>query len=185
MPISLLSTRYRSRIGKLSERFVYIGYGLPGIVVGLSFVFLGANYFPNLYQTTALLLVAYAVRFLPQAVATTRSSFLQINPRLEEAARGLGKTSVGAFLSVTAPISIPGITAGLALVFLTVVKELPITLLLRPTGSDTLATEVWSAAGAGAFGEAAAPSLVLIAISAIPAILVFGGSRETSTRGEE
>ena len=86
--------------------------------------------------------------------------------------------------SVTVPLAIPGILVGFSLVFMTVVKELPITLLLRPTGMDTLATEVWTAAGSGAYGRAAAPALALIVLSAIPSILVLGRMRDVDVHGE-
>jgi len=153
-------------------------------VIALSFVFLGANYIPGLYQTIPLLLLAYVVRFVPQAVGSAKASLLQINPRIEDAARGLGRGWKGAIWSVTAPLAYPGILVGFALVFMTVVKELPITLLLRPTGMDTLATEVWTAAGSGSYGRAAAPALGLIALSAIPSILVLGRMRDIDVRGE-
>ncbi|CAN5655866.1 iron ABC transporter permease [soil metagenome] len=184
LPVAILAARYRSRIGRAAERITYLGYGLPGIVIALSFVFLGANYLLPFYQTVPLLLLAYVVRFVPQAVGSTKSSLLQINPHIEDAARGLGKQWKSAVWSVTAPLAFPGILVGFSLVFMTVVKELPITLLLRPTGMDTLATDVWTAAGSGAYGRAAAPALALIALSAIPSILVLGRMRDIDVRGE-
>jgi iron(III) transport system permease protein len=74
--------------------------------------------------------------------------------------------------SVTAPLARPGILAGAALVLLTAMKELPATLLLSPTGWDTLAVEVWTAANNAAFGRAAAPALILIAVASIPMALL-------------
>jgi iron(III) transport system permease protein len=185
LPVAILAARYRSPLGRATERITYLGYGLPGIVIALAFVFLGANYLLPLYQTVPLLLLAYVVRFVPQAVGSTKSSLLQVNPRLEDAARGLGRSWTGAVWSVTMPLAIPGMLAGFSLVFLTVVKELPITLLLRPTGMDTLATEVWTASGSGAYGRAAAPALALIVLSAIPSILVLGRMRDLDMHGEE
>jgi iron(III) transport system permease protein len=110
------------------------------------------------------------VRFLPQAMGAERTSLLQVSPRLEEAARNLGRSSMGAIRTVTAPLARPGIAAGAALVFLTVMKELPITLLLSPTGYRTLATEIWTATGSGRYGEAALPALILISLSTVPAL---------------
>jgi iron(III) transport system permease protein len=74
--------------------------------------------------------------------------------------------------SVTVPLARPGILAGAALVLLTAMKELPVTLLLSPTGWNTLAVEVWTAANDAAFGEAAAPALILIAAAALPMLLL-------------
>lgn len=185
LPVSILSVRYSSAIGRFAARFAYLAYGLPGIVIALSFVFIGANYLPSIYQTVVLLLIAYVVRFSPQAVGSVRSSLQQINPRLEEAARGLGRGPLEALRTVTLPLAWPGILAGFALVFITVAKELPITLILRPTGTNTLATDVWTAAGSGALSAASGPALVLIAVTAVPSILVFSRIRSSEVRGEE
>jgi iron(III) transport system permease protein len=178
LPIAVLAVRYRGRLSSFVERATYLGYALPGIVIALAFVFLGANYLTPLYQTLALLVVAYVVRFLPQAVGAERLSLLQVSPRLEEAARLLGRSPLGALTAITLPLARPGMLAGAALVFLTAMKELPITLLLSPIGFNTLATDIWSATGSGSFGEAAAPALVLIGISAIPTVIAsLRGSR--------
>jgi iron(III) transport system permease protein len=156
----------------MMERTTYLGYALPGIVIALAFVFLGARYLTPIYQTLPLLVLAMVVRFVPQGVGAARTSLLQISPRLEESSRSLGRGGFGTILRITVPLAWPGISAGAALVFLTVLKELPITLLLSPTGYDTLATEIWSASEGGQFGRAAAPALLLIAISMIPTLLL-------------
>jgi iron(III) transport system permease protein len=87
-------------------------------------------------------------------------------------ARGLGRSQAGAVASVTVPLARSGILAGAALVLLTAMKELPATLLLSPTGWNTLAVEVWTAANDAAYGEAAAPALILIAAAAVPMLLL-------------
>jgi iron(III) transport system permease protein len=172
LPVAILTVRYRGRIGAVVERISYLGFSLPGIVIALAFVFLGARYLTPLYQTMTLLVVAYVVRFLPQAVGGSRLSLLQISPRLEDAARNLGRSSLGAIGAITLPLARPGVLAGAALVFLTVMKELPLTLLLRPTGMETLATNLWSATTGGAYAKAAAPALLLILASALPTLLL-------------
>lgn len=177
LPVAILAVRYRSRLSLTIERLTYVGYGLPGLVIGLAFVFIGANYLPRFYQTVPLLLVAYLVRFIPQGVGAIRASLLQVDPKIEDAARGLGETSRGTLRRVTVPLAFPGIGAGALLIFLTVVKELPMTILLRPTGMDTLATEVWTAAGVSAFGRAAAPAMVLMLVSVVPALVLLERSR--------
>jgi iron(III) transport system permease protein len=168
LPIAVLSVRHRSRFTGLIERTTYLGYALPGIVVALALVFFGARYGGPLYQTLAMLVFAYVVLFLPQAVGAIRASVLQVPPSIEEAARGLGRSGPGTLLAVTAPLVRPGVLAGVALVFLTAMKELPATLLLGPTGYPTLATSVWSATSEAFFARAAAPGLLLIALSGIP-----------------
>jgi iron(III) transport system permease protein len=172
LPVALLAVRYRGRVSRWIETICYLGYGLPGIVIALACVFIGARYLTGFYQTLPMMIVAYIIRFFPQALGATRTSLLQISPRLEEAARNLGRTTTGAITSVTVPLARSGIVAGAGLVFLTVMKELPITLLLSPTEYRTLATEVWTAAGSGSYGKAAAPALVLVAISAVPTLIL-------------
>lgn len=184
LPVAILAARYRGRIGAVVERVSYLGYALPGVVIALAFVFLGARYLTPIYQTMTLLIVAYVVRFLPQAVGGARLSLLQVNPRLEDAARNLGRSSLGALATVTAPLARPGILAGTALVFLTVMKELPLTLFLRPTGFDTLATNLWTATTGGAYAKAAAPALILILASAIPTLFLEGRGKHDSSGSE-
>jgi len=167
IPLAILTVRFPDRASRWLERSTYLGYALPGIVIALSLVFFGANYAPFLYQTLALLVFAYVVRFLPQAFGSSRASLLQLSPRLEEAARSLGRTPWQVLTSVTAPLLKPGLLTGLALVFLTGMKELPATLLLGPTGFYTLATRIWGATEEAFFARAAAPALLLVLVSAI------------------
>ncbi|MCL4294546.1 MAG: iron ABC transporter permease [Anaerolineae bacterium] len=167
IPVAVLAVHFPGQRSRWLERSTYVGYALPGIVIALSLVFFGANYATFLYQTLAMLVFAYVVRFLPQAIGTTRASLLQISPRLEEAARSLGRTSGQTLASVTVPLLKPGLLTGLALVFLTGMKELPATLLLGPTGFQTLATRIWSATEQVFFARAAAPALLLVLVSAI------------------
>ncbi len=173
LPVSYAAVRMGGRLMSLAARAVYLGYGLPGIVIALSLVFFGANFAPWLYQTMWMLVFAYVVRFLPQAMGAMQTSLMQMNPRLEEAGRSLGLGNRAVFRRITAPIVRPGVLAGMALVFLTTVKELPATLLLSPTGFSTLATQIWSATDEAFFARAAAPALVLLAMSAFSIFLVL------------
>ncbi len=166
--ISLLVVRRPSWLTYLLERLTYSAYALPGIVVALALVFLGANHAPWLYQTLPMLILAYAILFLPQAVGTVRASLLQIHPSLEEVARSLGKRPSRVFLTITLPLLRPGLLAGASMVFLTAMKELPATLLLAPIGFKTLATAVWSSVSEAFFAAAAAPALLIILMSSLP-----------------
>ncbi|MBC8075556.1 MAG: iron ABC transporter permease, partial [Chloroflexales bacterium] len=177
LPVALLAVRHPGRLSRLIERSTYIGYGLPGIVVALALVFFGAKYAPTLYQTMPMLLLAYLVRFLPEAVGSVRTALLQLNPHVEEAARSLGRRPLGALASVTAPLLRPGMLAGAALVFLTAMKELPATLLLGPTGFTTLATSIWGATAEAFFARAAAPALLLLLVSSLGLIVLLSQER--------
>ncbi len=173
LPVAILAVRFPGWVAGLVERLSYLGYALPGIVLALSLVFFGANYAPGLYGTLALLVFAYAVHFLPQAVGATRATLLQVSPSVEEAARGLGRGPTGVMATVTAPLASSGIIAGSALVFLTTMKELPATLLLAPLGFDTLATSIWTATSEAFFARAAAPALLLVLVSTLPMYLLL------------
>ena len=181
LPIALLAHRYPGRGTRLLERLSFAGNALPGIVIALSLVFFAANYASPIYQTLALLVFAYVVRFLPQALAGTESSLASVSPRVEEAARSLGRGPLRAAFTVTVPLARSGILAGAALVFLSAMKELPATLLLRPIGFDTLATEIWRFTSVGAYSRAAAPALLLIAVSAPLVYLLSNRHRPEAT----
>jgi len=168
LPVVILSVRHPGqRISRMAENCAYIGHALPGIVVALALVFFGARYVPFFYQTIFMLIFAYVILFLPLAMSTLRPSLLQISPRMEEAARTLGRNSQMVLWCVTLPLLRPGLLTGMALVFLTCMKELPATLLLGPTGFHTLATRIWGATEEAFFARAAAPAMVLVLVSAI------------------
>ncbi len=168
LPVAFLTVRYRSWLNDVFEKAVYIGFGLPGVVIALSLVFFAVNFALFIYQTMVLLVFAYAVLFLPVALGALRSGLLQINPNLEEAAESLGMTQFKSFVKVTLPILMPSIFASAALVFLLTMKELPATLILGPTGFDTLATSIWSAYSEAFLTQTAASSLILVAAAGIP-----------------
>lgn len=166
LPVAALAARHPGSVPRLLERATYASNALPGVVIGLALVFFGARYASPIYQTVWLLLVAYVVRFLPQAVAAAHAALARVDPRLEEAARSLGRSPRRAFLDVTAPLVARGLSAGAALVLLSTMKELPATILLRPAGFDTLATEIWTATRVAAYAEAAPPALLLLVLAA-------------------
>jgi iron(III) transport system permease protein len=178
IPVAVLVVRHRSKPSVILDRTVHSVFALPHIAVALAMVFLAANYLGPLYQGFAVLIITYVALFLPQASGAARGALEQVDPTIEEAARGLGRTALGTITSVTIPLIGRGLLAGGALVFLTTMKELPATLLLRPTGFDTLAVDIWSAASEGLFARAAAPALLLIVVSAVPMYLLVTRSYE-------
>jgi iron(III) transport system permease protein len=166
LPVAVLARRYSSIWARLLERLAFTGNALPGIVVALALVFFGARYGGPLYQTLALLLFAYVVRFLPQSLAASGAALESVDRRVEEAARSLGRGPLSVVARVTVPLVRSGVLAGATLVFLSSMKELPATLLLRPIGFDTLATEIWSATAVADYAQAAPPALLLVVLSA-------------------
>ncbi|WP_414708197.1 ABC transporter permease [Pseudomonas sp. UBA6310] len=172
VPIGLLVVRYRGRLATLGERLPVLLHALPGLVIALSLVFFSLRYLPALYQTTSLLLIAYALLFMPMAQSPIRVALEKASPQLEEAARTLGYTQLLAFLKVTLPIIFPAIAAGFVLVFLDTMKELTATLVLGPTGLDTLATAVWSHTGNLEYAAAAPYAALIVLCSGLPVYLM-------------
>ncbi|MFQ5616661.1 MAG: ABC transporter permease [Anaerolineales bacterium] len=168
LPVTVLSVRHPGRFAVLLERLTYLGFALPGIVIALALVFFGSNFVRFLYQTVPMLIFAYVILFLPQAVGAVQASLLQVHPNLEEAGRSLGKNPLEVFRRVTLPLVQPGLAAGASLVFLTTMKELPATLILSPFGFRTLATSIWGTVSEAYFAQAAAPALLLILVSSVP-----------------
>ncbi|MFN0155774.1 MAG: ABC transporter permease [Gaiella sp.] len=166
LPAAVLAWRFPSRPARLLERLTLLPTALPGIAVALALVFFGARAGGFLYQSIGLLVLAYLVRFMPYALASTRASLDTVNPRLEEAARSLGRRQHEALAAVVFPLARSGVLAGAALVFLSTLKELPATLILRPIGFDTLATEIWTETSLAAYSAVAPSALLLVAIAA-------------------
>jgi iron(III) transport system permease protein len=166
LPVAWLSVRHRSTATTLIERETYIAHALPGIVVALALVTVAIRYARPFYQTTPLLLLAYAILFLPLATVSIRAALAQAPPILDASARALGLRPIAVLWRVTLPLIARGVGAGVVLVFLSVVTELTATLLLAPIGTETLATRFWSHSDSIAYGAAAPYAALMIIISA-------------------
>jgi iron(III) transport system permease protein len=167
IPLGLFVSHNRGKLSRMVEGSVMVTHALPGVVIGLALVSLGSKLGP-IYQSIALLAFAYSLLFLAKAVASVNSALDRVPQILSDVSASLGNSVVKTFGRVVFPIAAPSIGLGFLLVFLTAMKELPATLMLRPTGFDTLATEIWSAAAIGRFSEAAPFALTLVLIAAVP-----------------
>ena len=172
LPVAILTVRHPSRPARMLEAVSWSTYSLPHLAVGLGFLVLSIRYAPATYQTVVLLVIAYVAMFLPQALAATQAGLRQVGPSLEEASRSLGSGGFTTLRRVTVPLVWRSLLAGGALVFLTVMKELPATLLLRPTGFETLAVRIWSASSELFYTQASVAALTLVGISAAPLYLL-------------
>ena len=177
VPVAYYAARDGGILSRLFERATYVGFAVPGIVIGIALVYFGANLMPALYPTIPLLIFAYVVRFLPQAVGITRSAVLQVDERYSEAARTLNTSRFGSFRRVMLPLIVPGVVAGGGLVFLTTIKELPATLMLQPAGLETLVTVIWHANETLSYAQAAIPALVLIIVSGLSMLIIIRQER--------
>lgn len=171
-PIALLSIRHPGWVSHTAEKAAYAGHSLPGVVVGLALVFFGVRFATPLYQRLPMLILAYVVLFLSLGLGAIQSAVSQIPPALEGVARSLGRTGFGAWRSVTLRLSAPGIGAAATLVFLTIMKELPATLFLRPTNFDTLATQLWSHTSSQSYAAAAPYAVTIVLLAALPTALL-------------
>lgn len=171
-PIIIMVSQYRSKFGNVLERIMLALYGLPHISVGVAILFITIKIFPSIYQSFTALIISYLIVFLPQAIGAGQASMEQVKLTYLDASAGLGMSKIQTFYRITLPLIYRGLFAGGALVFLSTMKELPQTLLLRPTGLSTMSVDIWSYASEGLFTQAAFSSFILLAISAIPTYIL-------------
>ncbi|OGF53638.1 MAG: hypothetical protein A2Z21_05310 [Candidatus Fraserbacteria bacterium RBG_16_55_9] len=180
LPLAYASVRYRDRWSQTWAWVSQAGQSLPGVLIALGLLFVVLRFLPGLYATVLLVILAYVVRFFPQALQALGSGLAQVPACLEEGARLLGHRPLSAFARVTLPLLRPALMGSWILVFLSALRELPATLLLRPAGFDTLPVRIWTAASEGFYAQAAPAALGLIGLS-IP--LLFWLHRGSSAQG--
>ena len=168
LPVAIFVTRHPGRLSFLFSKLSQVGYAIPGVVVALSLVLLVNQFLPFLYATPLVIVIAYVIRYIPQAVRSSEATISQLSVSVEEAARLLKRNSLQTFFQVTLPLILPGLLAGGALVFMSSLKELPATLLLRPAGFETLAVRVWIWSEEGFYFQAAPAALLLVITSIVP-----------------
>ncbi len=169
LPLAFLVGRYRSRVGGVASTLVVTGFALPGLVIALALVYwiLDTDVVAGWYQTLPVVVTAYVLHFGAQAARTTQVAVATVPAKIDEAARLLGAGPVRRVARIDLPLMAPTLLAGMGLVLLSTMKELPATLMLAPPGYQTLATKVWSSIDAGRLGQASFASLVLIALSGV------------------
>ncbi len=174
LPLGVLAARYQGWLVTALERAAYLAQSIPGIVIALALVSLTVHALRPLYESTVLLVAAYAVLFLPLALVSVRAALTQAQPALEEAGRSLGLGRFAILLRVSLPLAAPGLGAAAALVFISVTTELTATLLLAPIGTQTLATQIWADTSTLAFA-AAAPYAAVMAVMSMAASWLLAG----------
>ena len=173
LPVALLSVRHPSRLAAMLERTTYVVLAIPGLVIALSLTYVTERYAAGfLYQSTVLLIVAYAVMFFPLALVAVRTSVLQSPAGLEEMARSLGSTRLAVLWRVTLPLVGPGLAAAFSLVFLETVTELTATLILIPTGAQTLSTQFWAFSSNISYSQAAPYAALMVLVAALPSYVL-------------
>lgn len=176
-PLAYIGSRTQGRLARFTERAAYLGYATPPLAFALALVFFTLNVAPPLYQTFPLLIAAYTLHFVAEAVGPIRTTLNRATPRLEEAARMLGHSARGALTRVTLPLIRPGLLVSAAFVFLSVLKELPLTLLLAPIGFETLARNVWTYTEEAQYAAAAPYALALVVSGGVLTLLILRRDR--------
>ncbi len=170
-----------NQISRSAEWLSRLGYALPGTVLAIG-VAVPLARFSNTLQSWGIpvmlnagigaLLLAYGIRFFAVAINPVDKAMLNVTPSMDEAARSLG----AGFWRVLGRIHLPMISGGLftamALVFVDVMKEMPITLLVRPFGWDTLAVRVFEMTSEGEWERAALPALAIVITGLLPVFLL-------------
>ena len=167
LPLATLLVRYRSRSSEAASIAVVGGFAVPGLVIALSLVFwtLNAPLVGRLYQSLPLLIAAYVIHFGSQALGAAEDSVRAVPSSLRESSQLLEPSRLRRAARIDLPLMRPSLLSGGGLVLLSTLKELPATLLLAPTGFDTLATEVWGSYQDGFFAEVGVSGLILVAVS--------------------
>ena len=174
----------RAATARLASRAVAIGYAVPGPVVGigvlltvvaadrgLEAVGLGL---PGAVRTGSFVVLAYAyaVRFLAPGLGAVESGTEQVPEEMTASARSLGATPLATIRRIHLPLSRASLLAAAVLVGVDALKELPIVLLLRPFGFDTLPVWVYNLASESRFQQAALPALTIVAVALVPVVLM-------------
>ena len=184
-PLAYAKRRFGVGIAQVSSAIVVGSFALPGLVVALAIGFWAVQApWSWVYQSFPMLILAYVVHFGAQSLRSSQAALDALSVRYDEVAQTLGASQRRRLASIDIPLVLPGIGAGAGLVMLSVMKELPATLLLAPIGFETLATRIWTASEDGFLAEVGIASLMLIVVSAILTwTLVLSTSRNSTTRG--
>ena len=178
--------REGSRAFKLAARVATLGYAIPGTVLAVG-VFVPVAWLDNqiialmgwegevtaVFKGTLLaMLVAFVARFLAVAYSSVESAMNRITRSHDEAARNLGVSGWALLRRVYLPLLSGGLFSGVLMVFVDVMKEMPITLMTRPFGWDTLSVRVYNMTSEGMWDQAALPAIAIVLAGLLPVILL-------------
>jgi iron(III) transport system permease protein len=171
-PVAFYHMRRPGWLSRACVNLSSVGFVLPGPVVALGLLsFVLATVSP-LYGGFTVLVMALVVRFLPLSVQAQDAALQQVTPSVEQAGRIFGAGPFENLWRILLPMVRGGLATAWVLVFIDAMKELPATLLLRPTGFDTLPVRIWIEASEEML-ELAAPAALLLVIVALPAIWIM------------
>jgi len=157
--VSYVVIKTKSRIRGSIDFVTTLPLAVPGIVFGIGMLW--AYISSPIYNTIWILMLAYVIRYLPNAARIVNSNLLQVNNELEEAALMVGASPSRAVLNIVLPLIRPAIMASWVLLFINVVRELSATILLYGSRSMVLPVLMWDQMENGVVGQANVTALVL------------------------
>lgn len=189
-----------SSINRFMVRFVSMGYAIPGTVIAVG-VLIPFAWFDNTLDaflteyfnissgllisgTVVILIFAYLTRFLAVSINTVEAGFLKIKPTMDEVAKTIGMSPISIIKRIHMPMMRGSLLTALLLVFIDVLKELPVTLILRPFNFNTLAVRTYELANEERLADAAVPALAIVLAGVIPVIMI-SNSISRSRAGHE
>jgi iron(III) transport system permease protein len=131
-----------------------------------------------------VLVIVYTARFLALGYTTTEARLASVSPTLTAAALSLGVRPRSVLTRVHLPLARSGVAVAAVLVAVDALKELPIVLLLRPFGFDTLSVRVWQLTADSRYEMAGLPALAIVLVAMVPVVLLFRGGDHVPTEEE-
>lgn len=177
VPVAYLKFRNPSKLTFIMNNICHVGLVIPGTLLALGMVFFVSRYFPWLIGSQIILMVGFSIRYMSRNLQSTEASMALISKNLDETAYSLGKDFKVVLLKVILPSILPGVLSGGALVLVSSLKELPITLMLRGAGFDTLAVRIWIESSDGFYTHAAPAGLLIVLVSILPLYLMLKNYR--------
>ncbi|GMR08702.1 MAG: iron ABC transporter permease [Gammaproteobacteria bacterium] len=172
LPIAFYHVRRPSLLSETSLQLSSVGFVLPGPVIALGILVFALAVFPSWYGGFTVLIMALVIRFLPLAVQAEDAALQLVTPSVEQAGRIFGAGPLENLRRVVLPMIRGGLAGAWVLVFIDAMKELPATLILRPTGFDTLPVRIWIEASEEML-ELAAPSALMLVLATLPALWIM------------
>ncbi|MCJ7691549.1 MAG: ABC transporter permease subunit, partial [Clostridiaceae bacterium] len=177
VPVAYLKFRNPSKLTFIMNNVCHMGLVIPGTLLALGMVFFVSQYFSWLIGSQIILMVGFCIRYMSRNLQSTEASMALVSKNLDETAYSLGKDFKVVLLKVILPSILPGVLSGGALVLVSSLKELPITLMLRGAGFDTLAVRIWIESSDGFYTHAAPAGLLIVLVSVLPLYLMLKNYR--------
>lgn len=162
--VGYATTRLKVRGSRTLETVSLLNYTLPGTVVGIAYIIAFNDKPIVLTGTLYILVAAYVFRYSSAGIRNVIAALTQIDPSIEEASRSLGASSVKTFTSVTVPLVLPAILAGMRYLFIHSMTAISATIFLVSVHWTLITTRILECMTELQFAQACAFSMVLIGL---------------------